>query len=120
VKSTWGSARFTSIQRVLLQIAHSDKWFTLSGSTDFYVLGRALPITDNMVDFTPYGAEESGVSRRHAMLTIDQEHLWITDLHSVNGTFLNGRQLEPDQATVLRDGDQVELARLSLRVYFTL
>jgi hypothetical protein len=120
VKTTWGASRFTRMQRVLLQFSKADQWFTLPESDNGYILGRAFPNNDSEIDLTPFGAEEAGMSRRHAMLTIDQDHLWITDLHSVNGTFLNGCPLEPDKPTLLRDGDQLELGRLSLRVFFTL
>jgi hypothetical protein len=119
-RTTWGSTRFTDLQHVLLQLTHSGNWLTLTRSADFYVLGRAVPITDNVIDFTPYGAEESGVSRRHATLTIEQEHVWITDLDSVNGTYLNGRRLESNKAYVVRDGDEIEMARLRLHIYFAL
>jgi hypothetical protein len=120
VKTTWGSSRFTRMQRVLLQFNKSNEWFTLPEPASGYILGRAQSASDNEVDLTPFGAEEAGISRRHAMLTIEQNHLWITDLHSINGTFLNGCPLEPDKPALLRDGDQLELGRLSLRVFFTL
>lgn len=119
VRTTWGATEFTNIQQVLLQVAHSGRQFILRSSADFYILGRAQPITDNVIDFTPYGAEEAGMSRRHASLSIESNHVWITDLNSTNGTFLNGRQLEPGKVYLVRDGDELELGRLKLHIYFT-
>jgi hypothetical protein len=119
-RTTWGSTRFTDLQHVLLHFTQSDEWLTLTQSAKFYVLGRAIPITDNVIDFTPYGAENSGVSRRHAILTIDEEHVWLADLESVNGTFLNGHRLEPNKRAIVRDGDEIEMGHLRLHVYFAL
>jgi hypothetical protein len=119
-RTTWGSTRFTDLQHIELHFSHLDQWFTLSNSVRFYILGRAISTSNNVINLTPYGAEESGVSRRHAALRIEQEHVWITDLGSVNGTFLNGRQLEPNKPYIVRDGDEIEMARLRLHIYFAL
>ena len=42
---------------------------------------------------TPYGADDLGVSRRHARLLRDQKAVYLTDLNSTNGTRLNGESL---------------------------
>lgn len=62
------------------------------------LIGRsseALPLSDNTV------------SRRHAELTPDDGVWYLRDLHSQNGTYLNGRRLG-DRA-LLRPGDQVRV-----------
>ena len=47
------------------------------------------------------------VSREHARVRRDGRHVWLEDLGSTNGTFLNGeRVLAPAE---LRDGDQVAI-----------
>lgn len=47
------------------------------------------------------------VSRVHARISCVAGKWFICDLHSRNGTFLNGRRLEPDRETELEDGDTV-------------
>ncbi len=50
-------------------------------------------------------AIDSGLlSRRHAEITIENDHLRIRDLKSLNGTFVNGRRIEEAEA---RPGDEV-------------
>jgi hypothetical protein len=69
-----------------------------------------------MIDLSPYGASDKGVSRRHARLHRTTAIIYITDLNSRNGTFLNGERLSPHQARILRDDDEVHLGRLVFRV----
>jgi len=46
-------------------------------------------------------------SRHHAQITLDQGHVFIEDLGSVNGTFVNGRRLDPKVKFKLTAGDRV-------------
>src|SRR5690242_3812866 len=41
------------------------------------------------IDLTPYGGSETGVSRTHATIAYKNRVLYITDLGSSNGTYLN-------------------------------
>ena len=60
------------------------------------------------------------VSRRHCLLDADDEAVWVRDLESLNGTFVNGERvggrLPNEQATLaqrpfreLHDGDQLHV-----------
>lgn len=55
-----------------------------------------------------------GVSRRHALLTRVGKLLFIEDLGSTNGTWLNGRRLAPSQRMALESGDQLRLGLLDI------
>lgn len=82
------------------------------------VLGR-LDATRGVfpdVDLTPDGGLEGGVSRRHARVHQQKKQFFIEDLGSANGTFLNGQRLTPYLPHPLRDGDEVQLGRVRLRV----
>ena len=50
------------------------------------------------------------VSRRHARVYPQERGVWVEDLGSKNGTFLNGERLEPGKPARLRDGDTLVLA----------
>ena len=56
--------------------------------------------------------EDSRVSREHAQLRYRARRFWVSDLHSTNGTFVNG---DPVQERDLRHGDIVSLGGLELR-----
>ncbi len=85
------------------------------------VFGRRDPATGAMpdVDLTPFAGYRMGVSRRHAAIRRSGEtalELW--DLGSSNGTFVNGVRLPPHKAHRLRDGDELKLGQMTMRVYF--
>jgi hypothetical protein len=54
------------------------------------------------------------MSERHACFEEDGDtgHLFVTDLKSVNGTFLNGEQLEANTKTELHPGDKISFGKL--------
>jgi hypothetical protein len=74
-----------------------------------------LPI----IDLQPFYGHMYGVSRRHAVLEKDGRRITVTDLHSTNGTRLNGTALYPMQRRIIRNGDELQVGNLRLRVTFT-
>lgn len=84
------------------------------------VIGRKNPDTGEApeVDLSSYEAMDKGVSRRHAAIIRKDGSLHIVDMGSANGTFLNGQRLVANQPRVLRDGDDVRLGHLVLRITF--
>lgn len=68
------------------------------------------------LDLSPYLAADQGVSRQHAVLIPMNEGLYIGDLGSKNGTWINGQFLEPGGRHQLAPGDTVELGLLRLVV----
>jgi pSer/pThr/pTyr-binding forkhead associated (FHA) protein len=70
------------------------------------------------LDLSPYGAEQSGVSRVHAAFSYQEGVVYIEDLASTNGTRINGFQLVPNRTYRLRDGDELEFGRARLVVRF--
>jgi pSer/pThr/pTyr-binding forkhead associated (FHA) protein len=71
------------------------------------------------VDLTSDGGLEKGVSRYHAKITRRGREVFIQDLGSLNGTFLNGKKLTPYLSRALKSGDELQLGVLILRVSFT-
>jgi len=82
------------------------------------LVGRADAVSNFFpdVDLTDYDGINLGVGRRHARLFVQAGQIMIEDLDSTNGTFLNAARLSPRQATPLKQGDEVRLGNLRLRV----
>lgn len=70
------------------------------------------------IDVSQFGGYPAGVSRRHAIITYEDGDLYIEDLQSTNGTRINGFQLQPARRYRLKDGDEVEFARLATQIHF--
>jgi len=84
-------------------------------------IGRLDPTSASFpdVDLTSVGGLEKGVSRRHAKITRHKRKVFIEDLGSMNGTFVNRKKLIPYLPEALRNGAQLQLGKLMLRVSFT-
>lgn len=57
-----------------------------------------------------------GVSRIHAQLDLEENRLYVTDLNSTNGTFINESRIENSKKCELHQGDTVSFAAASYKV----
>lgn len=69
------------------------------------------------INLAPYGADEAGVSRKHARLLCEGKALYLMDLNSTNGTSVNGEPLHAGVERRIRDGDELKLGQLKLYIY---
>ncbi|MBL8133152.1 MAG: FHA domain-containing protein [Anaerolineae bacterium] len=117
-----GTARFNQKMRLVMRLGSGGAEFSFDpAQIDTLVLGRRDPASGEtpQVDLADHNAESLGVSRRHAVIKRGESNaLSLLDQDSVNGTFLNGQRLIPDQPRILRDGDEIRLGRLAIAVYF--
>ncbi|ENU32706.1 MULTISPECIES: FHA domain-containing protein [Acinetobacter] len=54
--------------------------------------------------------QSTDISRKHAALLFRDDHIWVKDLKSTNGTFVNGERVEQEQEMELHDGDMLQFA----------
>jgi len=100
-----------------LHLMDSGKILPLATRNEFTMgrLSEGQPIMPD-IDLTPYQAYASGVSRLHAVVKRDAERVVIMDLGSSNGTYLNGRRLNPHTEENLKHGDVIALGKLKIQV----
>ena len=105
--------------RIVFKIGDQKKTLPMK---DLIMIGRAVESdsTANQInlDLTAFGAYHFGVSRNHAQMTLKDGYLYLEDLDSTNGTRINGFQLTANQKYRLRDGDEIEFARLRTVIQF--
>jgi len=77
-----------------------------------------IPVQDNFsigrLETSDLILSSSLVSRKHAKLLIQDEDLYITDLQSSNGTFINGK--EQSGQNLLRNGDLLKIGISEFKV----
>ena len=118
-KRRWGTARFDSQTSVTLNVRGHEKALSVFFNEDNEItLGRTHGDVVVEVDLTNHGAIDAGVSRRHALLRRQNDTVVVIDLNSANSTFLNGQRIIPNEPRILRDGDEIRLGRLVVRVTF--
>ncbi len=102
---------------VSLHLIESGMILHLTGQTEF-TMGRVAdgqPILPD-VDLSPYEAYAQGVSRLHAVLKLNNQRVFITDLGSSNGTRVNGLKIQPNVDYPLNHGDVVSLGKFKIQV----
>jgi FHA domain/zinc-ribbon domain len=100
-----------------LHLLDSGQILPLGDRTEF-TLGRvseAQPIMPD-IDLTPYQAYANGVSRLHAVLKREGQSVFVMDLGSSNGTYLNGKRLTPNVDQLLNHGDMLALGKLKIQI----
>ena len=58
--------------------------------------------------------DDEFVSTTHAMLLLREGRWWVRDAGSTNGTIVNGQRI--DGETPLREGDELQIGRVRLRL----
>jgi pSer/pThr/pTyr-binding forkhead associated (FHA) protein len=103
--------------RIILNIAGNNVGIPLFGQQE-YILGRAekgqAVIPD--IDLNRFGAHDKGVSRLHCHLRFEGDSLFVVDLGSANGTFINETRVLPDRPVPLSDRDTIRLGNLRIEV----
>ena len=121
VKSTTTGNTFTDDMVLRLEIEGAATPILLFPKLET-VIGRRDPATGTMpdVDMTSYAGYRMGVSRRHAIIRLQNNAIEIYDLGSSNGTAINGTKLSPHAALPLHDGDEITLGKMTVKVLFQL
>jgi pSer/pThr/pTyr-binding forkhead associated (FHA) protein len=68
------------------------------------------------VDLTDEGVSSKSVSRRHARILKREDNVLLEDLGSINGTFINGKKLDPYVTEVLSDGDILQVGKIPIEI----
>ena len=117
--SSAGSTQFTDNMVLRLEIDGAPTPILLHPKAETSI-GRRDPATGTMpdVDLSAYAGYRLGVSRKHAFIRLRNQQLEIYDLGSSNGTSVNGERLTAHQPHVLRDGDEILLGKMMVRILF--
>ena len=87
---------------------------------DNVIIGRSDKITGDSadIDLAYDNALGLGVSRRHACINFREGRPYLTDLGSLNRTWLNRQIMMRGQPYQLKDSDEIRLGNAILKVVF--
>ena len=88
---------------------------------ELLIVGRKSQVDGDVqpdVALNDYDAELHGVSRHHVRIKRKGGLIFVTDLGSTNGTYLNGRKMTAQSERLLRSGDEIHLGRMKVVVRF--
>jgi len=114
-----GERVFDPLSTAMLQMFPSGQCLTL-GMEHPTILGRGDPTLglQDFINLSQFNAEQHGVSRKHCLLRRSEKQLLILDLHSTNGTYLNGDRIKSNADYVLAHGDKLILGSLHMVIFF--
>ena len=97
------------MQWYLESVADAGKGWIVDIASAPFVIGRAGDCNLKLID--------NRVSRRHSEVRISGDVLWIRDLESTNGTFVNQHKI--DQAQLLEVNDMISIGKYKFKVRST-
>jgi hypothetical protein len=103
----WGSLHLLDTGQVLPLSSRSE--FTLGR------ISEGQPIMPD-IDLSHYQAYAGGVSRLHAVIKKEAGRIILMDLGSANGTYINGKRLQPNVEQIINHGDIVALGKLKIQI----
>lgn len=79
---------------------------------------ESFPISIGRSSETAIGIADPGISRMHAELRLKKGQIWVVDMGSANGTFVNGERIEAQTPVLCNPDDLIELGthRVPLRL----
>lgn len=116
-----GTSTFTGETQLTLELGKEQITHSLNvADGEEITLGRVDQFTTILpsVNLAEQAAWERGVSRIHAAIKRDGDNLYLIDLSSTNGTFLNGVRVAAREPQLLSSGDVVRLALFPIKVHF--
>jgi len=91
--------------RMILETKNEDLYSSIPITEFPFFIGKLRKNVD-------YCIEKNVVSRYHAKITKEEDRIYITDLNSTNGTYVNEEILQTYEKCEIKHGDRIALANL--------
>jgi pSer/pThr/pTyr-binding forkhead associated (FHA) protein len=115
----WGTRYFHPRARLYLQMEKTNTFIPVKFVNNLAVIGRRGGSAIPHVDLTGYDALGLGVSRYHLRIAHQYDAIYVTDLNSLNGTFMDRERLKPEVPTLLHNKAILQLGTMLLRAHFS-
>lgn len=91
----------------------SSEYETFRVAGESFLVGKKKDCVDGYIG-------KDTISRIHSRLTVEEGRLYVADANSTNGTFVNGRAIEPGETVEIFDGDRILFADVEYECYNSL
>ncbi len=100
-----------AVEKVVFEFMSQSGRFSFIDSLDEFVIGSGEGC-NGLLNIS------RAVSKKHCLVVNKSGKIFITDLGSTNGTWINGKRIMPNEYVAVNDGDIAKLADIQLRIRF--
>ena len=117
---SWSAIRKRDVADDVTVFFDQDEYLTLKWKEGHfskeYIL-EEFPVTvGKMQSSVQMVIEDVSVSRLHARFRKHGNAVYLQDLDSTNGTFVNKRQLKPSEESIIKRGDEIQFGKIIVNV----
>lgn len=113
---TDAAEEFKNAWRIILSTADPAQPVIAAHIVADVLVGRKADNVSVDLDLSLYDKGELGVSRLHAVIRPSVENLYLSDLGSTNGTWINGQRLTAGSQVALADGMNLTFGKCPFRL----
>lgn len=96
------------VKRIKIKGVDTPREISIVIDKDYFILGSSYNSADGVISFN------KAISRKHCCISKDTYYL--TDIGSLNGTFVNGVKLLQGDSVEIKAGDKIKLANSSFSI----
>ncbi len=102
--------------QVNLRIIKTGQILPLAGEGEYIIgrVGKGQSVLPD-IDLTAFEAYSLGVSRLHAIISIQEKGINLVDLSSSNGTKVNNKKISPQIEHPIKNGDEIIFGKLKIQ-----
>jgi hypothetical protein len=108
----------TPMDALAFFIKDEDEPLVIENAKDIYLGRLTKSPSRQLIDLEPYNALKLGVSRLHARIVKEYSSIFIEDLNSSNGTWVNDKRIRAGDKVPLNHLDTIQFGRLQITICF--
>lgn len=91
-----------------------NKLYAMDKKNKQHIMIDHFPYTiGSLAGYVDCTLSDKSVSRIHVQIDKNEERIFLTDMNSTNGTFKNGRRMQPQETVEIEPGDEVRIGKLN-------
>ena len=109
-KKTYLKEEIKEVNNIKLESLDLDRQIIFNIDKDSYTIGKHENLVDGLI------MDDNTISRLHCRITKEKKQYYITDLGSLNGTYVNNRKINENNIVSINKGDIIKISRINFIV----